>query len=73
MVDRNLTSEDVLETLAELFAMPGAPNHICSDSGSEFVAQAIGHWLDHLTSARRNFATIGSTTCCFWLIVESPN
>jgi transposase InsO family protein len=44
-VDRGITSEDVIDTLAELFAMRGVPNHIRSDNGPEFVAHAIGQWL----------------------------
>ncbi len=47
-VDRSITSEDVLDTLAELFAMRGVPKHIRSDNGPEFVAHAIGRWLDRL-------------------------
>jgi putative transposase len=44
-VDRSITSEDVIDTLAELFAMRGVPNHIRSDNGPEFIAQAIQRWL----------------------------
>lgn len=44
-VDRGITSEDVIDTLAELFAMRGVPKHIRSDNGPEFVAQAIQRWL----------------------------
>ena len=44
-VDRSITSEDVIDTLAELFAMRGVPRAIRSDNGPEFVAQAIGRWL----------------------------
>jgi transposase InsO family protein len=44
-VDRSITSEDVIDTLAELFAMRGVPKHIRSDNGPEFVARAIQHWL----------------------------
>lgn len=47
-VDRSITSEDVLDTLAELFALRGVPKHIRSDNGPEFVAQAIRTWLDRL-------------------------
>lgn len=47
-VDRSITSEDVLDTLAELFAMRGVPRHIRSDNGPEFVAHAIGRWLGQL-------------------------
>ena len=44
-VDRSITSEDVIDTLAELFAMRGVPGHIRSDNGPEFIAQAIQRWL----------------------------
>ena len=47
-VDRGVTSEDVIDTLAELFAMRGVPNHIRSDNGPEFIADALRHWLDHV-------------------------
>jgi putative transposase len=47
-VDRSITSEDVIDTLAELFAMRGVPQHIRSDNGPEFIAQAIGRWLERL-------------------------
>ncbi len=44
-VDRGITAEDVIDTLAELFAMRGVPSAIRSDNGPEFVAQAIQQWL----------------------------
>jgi transposase InsO family protein len=44
-VDRSITSEDVIDTLAELFAMRGVPKCIRSDNGPEFIAKAIQHWL----------------------------
>ena len=44
-VDRSITSEDVIDTLAELFAMRGVPKNIRSDNGPEFIAQAIQRWL----------------------------
>jgi putative transposase len=44
-VGRSVTSEDVIDTLAELFAMRGVPRHIRSDNGSEFIAHAIQRWL----------------------------
>ena len=47
-VDRSITSEDVIDTLAELLAMRGVPNHIRSDNGPEFIAHAIGRWLQHV-------------------------
>ncbi|QDU43395.1 IS2 transposase TnpB [Symmachiella dynata] len=47
-VDRSITSEDVIDTLAELFAMRGVPRHVRSDNGPEFVAQALRSWLGQL-------------------------
>lgn len=44
-VARGMTSEDVIDTLAELFAMRGVPSAIRSDNGPEFVAKAIQDWL----------------------------
>ncbi|QEG36034.1 IS2 transposase TnpB [Bythopirellula goksoeyrii] len=48
-VDRSITSEDVIDTLAELFAMRGVPQHIRSDNGPEFIAQAIRRWTEQLS------------------------
>ena len=45
-VDRGITSEDVIDTLSELFAMRGVPKHIRSDNGPEFTAQALRRWLN---------------------------
>jgi transposase InsO family protein len=47
-VDRSITSEDVIDTLAELFAMRGVPKHVRSDNGPEFIAHAIRRWTDQL-------------------------
>lgn len=47
-VSRSITSQDVLDTLAELFAMRGVPQAIRSDNGPEFIAQAIQDWLKRL-------------------------
>jgi transposase InsO family protein len=44
-VDRSITSEDVIDTLSELFAMRGVPQCVRSDNGPEFIAQAIQRWL----------------------------
>jgi transposase InsO family protein len=44
-VARSITSEDVIDTLAELLAMRGVPRHIRSDNGPEFIAAAIRRWL----------------------------
>jgi putative transposase len=47
-VDRSITSEDVIDTLAELFAMRGVPQHIRSDNGPEFIASQLRAWLDRV-------------------------
>jgi transposase InsO family protein len=44
-VDRGITSEAVIDWLAELLAMRGVPRSIRSDNGSEFIARAIRAWL----------------------------
>lgn len=44
-VARSITGDDVIDALAELFAMRGVPEHIRSDNGSEFVAHAVRAWL----------------------------
>jgi transposase InsO family protein len=44
-VDRSITAEDVIDTLAELFALRGVPRAIRSDNGPEFVAHSIRAWL----------------------------
>lgn len=58
-VSRSITSEDVLDTLAELFAMRGVPQAIRSDNGPEFVAQAVRDWLGRLQIETR-FVAPGS-------------
>lgn len=50
-VDRGITGEDVLDALAELFAMRGVPEAIRSDNGPEFVSRAIRSWLAKLRVA----------------------
>ena len=47
-VDRSITSEDVIDVLAELFARRGVPQCIRSDNGPEFIAKAIQRWLKQL-------------------------
>ncbi len=45
---RSITSADVIDTLAELFAMRGVPKQIRSDNGPEFAAKEIGRWLGQM-------------------------
>ena len=47
-VARRLNSENVLERLAELFVNRGVPDHIRSDNGPEFTAQAVREWLGRI-------------------------
>jgi len=47
-IDRSITSEDLIDTLCELFAMRGVPGQIRSDNGPEFVAKELQRWLDRL-------------------------
>jgi len=47
-VDRSITSEDVIDTLAELFAMRGVPKIIRSDNGPELTAHELRRWLEQL-------------------------
>jgi putative transposase len=45
-VERSITSEDVVSTLASLFHSRGQPAFIRSDNGPEFIAKAIKEWLE---------------------------
>ena len=44
-VDRALRSTDVLEWLQKAIAEHGAPEHLRSDNGSEFIAKIVQQWL----------------------------
>ena len=44
-VKRKLNSTDVLDCLGRLFLTRSVPEHIRSDNGSEFTAQAVREWL----------------------------
>src|SRR5215210_422134 len=45
-VERSITAEDVVATLACLFEERGEPTYIRSDNGPEFVAAAVKRWLE---------------------------
>ena len=45
-VERSITAEDVISTLASLFRQRDEPAFIRSDNGPEFVAKAIKIWLE---------------------------
>lgn len=44
---RRLTAEDVVDVLAWVVAQRGAPRHLRSDNGPEFVAEALRTWAQH--------------------------
>lgn len=44
-VARKLTSSDVIDVLADLFLAHGAPAHLRSDQGPEFIAEAVRAWV----------------------------
>jgi transposase InsO family protein len=43
-----IRADDVLQLLTELFADRGSPDHIRSDNGPEFTAQAVRDWLGRI-------------------------
>ena len=47
-VGRSITSEDAIDTLAELFAMHGVPKRLRCDNGPEFISKAIQEWLQKI-------------------------
>jgi len=48
MVERRITSQDVIDQLFNLIVFRGIPEHIRSDNGPEFTAKAIRSWLNKL-------------------------
>jgi putative transposase len=58
-VERSLTSEQLLETLAWLFVYRGVPDHIRSDNGPEFTALVVREWLGNV-GVKTLFITPGS-------------
>jgi len=54
LVQRRITSQDVIDQLFHLFVFRRIPEHIRSDNGPEFTAKAIRSWLNDL----------GVTTLC---------
>ena len=44
-VERRMGSLEVIETLSDVMLWRGIPEHIRSDNGPEFVAQALREWL----------------------------
>jgi putative transposase len=48
VVERNISSDDVLYCLADMFIQHGIPDHIRSDNGPEFTAKLVRQWLSHI-------------------------
>ncbi|MBU1880637.1 IS3 family transposase [bacterium] len=59
LVGRRITSTDVICQLEELFVLRGTPEHIRSDNGPEFTANAVRNWLNRL-NVQTLFITPGS-------------
>lgn len=47
-VQRQLKSDDVLAILSDLFCKHGPPQHVRSDNGAEFTAEAVRNWLGRI-------------------------
>ena len=58
-VARSLKSDQVLDTLADLFTSRQIPEHIRSDNGSEFTALKVREWLKAV-GVKTLFITPGS-------------
>lgn len=59
LVQRRITSEDVINQLYNLFLFQGVPEHIRSDNGPEFTAKTIRKWLAEM-SVKTLFIAPGS-------------
>ena len=44
-IERKLKAIDVIDTLSDLFITRGVPEHVRSDNGPEFIAQAVKDWI----------------------------
>lgn len=58
-MDRRITTNDVIDTLADIFIRRGTPQFIRSDNGPEFVGQLVREWLQRL-GVRTAFIEPGS-------------
>jgi transposase InsO family protein len=48
VVNRKITSQDVIDRLFHLFIFRGIPEHIRSDNGPEFTAKVVRKWLNQI-------------------------
>lgn len=58
-IERRLNSAAVIDLLADLFIMRGVPEHVRSDNGPEFIAQAVRDWIAAV-GAKTAYITPGS-------------
>ena len=63
LVARRLKSDDVLACLTDLFFAHGAPEHLRSDNGPEFVAASVRDWLGRI-GVKTLYIEPGSLTIC---------
>ena len=48
-VERSITGTDLLDTLSQLIGERGAPKHLRSDNGPEFIASEVKNWMESLS------------------------
>ena len=58
-VDRRIGAQDVISVLEVLFAIYGAPEHLRSDNGPEFIATKLQNWL-RLSDVKTQYIEPGS-------------
>ena len=59
LVERHISSEDVIDQLFHLFVFRGIPEYLRSDNGPEFTAKVIREWL-HRLGVTTLFIELGS-------------
>jgi transposase InsO family protein len=59
VVNRRISSQNVIDQLCTFFVIRGTPRHIRSDNGPEFTARAVRQWLERL-GVRALFIELGS-------------
>ena len=64
LVAPSIASKKVIQALEWLFLTRGAPAHLRSDNGPEFIANAVQDWLQE-----RHYQTLYTTPGCPW---ENP-
>ena len=52
-VEKRMNSLDVMETMDELIRERGAPAHLRSDNGSEFISKKLADWVGRQKASNR--------------------